>query len=98
MPPKRSGRSCSMTNRIAELISYPVGEAPSSATVLTEPPNDGELLDAYFSAVITAATRGSTAGVNIDVHLPETAKMPGGQGGHGRGGSGSGFVFTPDGF
>jgi S1-C subfamily serine protease len=59
---------------------------------------DGDLLDAYSHAVIGAAKRVSPAVVNIDVHMPETAKKNrrgGGGGGHG---SGSGFVFTPDGF
>jgi S1-C subfamily serine protease len=83
-----------MTNRIAELISNPVGGIRSGSAVAEREPSDGELLDAYSNAVINAAKRVSPAVVNIDVHMPETAKTPRG-GGHG---SGSGFVFTPDGF
>jgi len=91
-----------MTNRIAELISNPVGSG-HAATLgnhnTDQNPSDGDLLDAYSRAVIGAAKRVSPAVVNIDVHMPEKAgqnsRRGRGEGGHG---SGSGFVFTPDGF
>jgi S1-C subfamily serine protease len=59
--------------------------------------SDGELLDAYSAAVISAARRVSPAVVNIDVHMPEKVNK-GRRGGGEEHGSGSGFIFTPDGF
>jgi S1-C subfamily serine protease len=73
----------------------------STGVRVPEPPlpSDGELLDAYSRAVIDAAEKVSPSVVNIDVgHGPQ-----GPQGVHVSRppevrGSGSGFIFTPDGF
>jgi len=60
---------------------------------------DTDLLDAYSRAVISAAEQVSPAVVNIDIshrlpdHPATAARFP-----HEVRGSGSGFVFTPDGF
>ena len=75
------------------------------------PENEAPLFDAYSRAVTGAARRVSPAVVNIEVAhpLPEGRRVPGGRRGRGgRGGpegqpdeahgSGSGFIFTPDGF
>ncbi len=83
-------------NRIAQFVHD--AEPDSSFTEVASPiPAHGERqsMDAYSSAVITAAAKASPAVVFIEVQTaPRTNRrgqqIPGG-------GSGSGFVFTPDG-
>jgi S1-C subfamily serine protease len=58
---------------------------------------DAELLDAYSAAVIEAAEKISPSVVNIEVQQ-KAADGLAGMRGNPRRGSGSGFVFTPDGF
>ncbi len=58
---------------------------------------DAELLDAYSEAVIRAVERVSPCVVNIEVKRGTGPRQPGRKS-RDLGGSGSGFVFTPDGF
>jgi S1-C subfamily serine protease len=60
---------------------------------LASVPADGPLLDAYSNAVVTAAEAVSPSVVKIDVK-----KGSGQRGLREGGGSGSGFIITPDGF
>lgn len=61
--------------------------------------DDLNLLDAYSQAVITAAEKVSPAVVNIEVNKGGNGQRPGRSRFPGeRQGTGSGFVFTPDGF
>ncbi|HSV15293.1 MAG TPA: trypsin-like peptidase domain-containing protein [Tepidisphaeraceae bacterium] len=90
-----------MRNRITQFVAN--SDGGTVASVLTPPApvaSNGELLDAYSSAVVGAAQRVSPSVVFLDVQMPVPAgrgpQRPG-QGGHGHG-SGSGFIFTPDGF
>jgi S1-C subfamily serine protease len=57
------------------------------------PVSDGPLLDAYSDAVVNAADAVSPSVVKIDV-----SKTGGRRNGRESGGSGSGFIITPDGF
>src|SRR5688572_13344212 len=61
--------------------------------------DDADLLDAYSAAVIQASDKISPAVVNIEVQhkRKERGAVPA-RGGHPLRGSGSGFIFTPDGF
>jgi S1-C subfamily serine protease len=62
-------------------------------------PSDDELLDAYSRAVISAAEKTSPSVVNIDVQQRPRSQRTGDPRHHLEGhGSGSGFIFTPDGF
>src|SRR5512141_1685776 len=68
--------------------------------------SDVNLLDAYSQAVIAAADKVSPAVVNIEVNKgsngqePSQSRFPGERRGapDQRRGTGSGFIFTPDGF
>jgi S1-C subfamily serine protease len=60
------------------------------------PHDDGALLDAYSNAVTRAVERAGPSVVNIEVHGIEAPRSPR-RGPRPEGGSGSGFLFTPDG-
>jgi S1-C subfamily serine protease len=62
-------------------------------------PDDAALLDAYSVAVIAAAEKISPSVVNIEIqHKPADAGPHRSRRPHPLRGSGSGFIFTPDGF
>src|SRR5512139_713936 len=75
-------------------------------SAMTEISSDLDLLDAYSRAVIQAAEQVSPAVVNVEVNKetngqgPNRSRFPGEWRGapEQRRGTGSGFIFTPDGF
>jgi S1-C subfamily serine protease len=88
-----------MPKKILRLLSNEGVKGGEARTLDAIHPSDDDLLDAYSRAVISAAERVSPSVVNLDVRTNPRGK----QGARYRlpeelRGTGSGFIFTPDGF
>ena len=82
-------------NEVLQRISNETSSGKSESDVAS----DDYLLDAYSRAVIRAAEKVSPAVVKIDVRQqPRGRRVRTARPRWGRQGSGSGFIFTPDGF
>src|SRR5882724_11439319 len=86
-------------NKMKRALRLVLNENPQNSGSQPIAPSDGDLLDAYSGAVTAAAEKVSPSVVNIEVrHIPDSRQAhPSGRPQEARG-SGSGFVFTPDGF
>jgi S1-C subfamily serine protease len=81
------------------LVNNQGGELPQTPAPERVPFPDGELLDAYSQAIISAAEKLSPSVVNIEVQRrPQSQSGSEGRQRPEMHGSGSGFIFTPDGF
>ena len=78
------------------LLSAAAARTDSPDAAPNAVPAESEIFDAYSSAVIGAVERVGPAVVHLEVELPSRGRGRGR--GEQRGGTGSGFVFTPDGF
>lgn len=93
-------------NEILDLVTNDISDVSGLGSTsdavgyrpLGDPAGDDDLLDAYSRAVITAAEKVSPSVVHIVVSGGEGGERTRGSGPDGVRGSGSGFVFTPDGF
>jgi S1-C subfamily serine protease len=86
-------------NKMKRALRLVLNENPQNSGSQPITPSDDGLLDAYSAAVTAAAEKVSPSVVNIEVrHSPDSRQAsPSGHPAELRG-SGSGFVFTPDGF
>jgi S1-C subfamily serine protease len=77
--------------------SGPENQTPASAAAF-DSESDGALLDAYSQTIVGVAERVSPSVVNIEVSAAPKQPGRGQSAPPGPRGSGSGFIFTPDGF
>ena len=86
------------------LLADAANAAAPATPIHTEPDNDAELLDAYSRAVIAAVERVGPAVAHLEVWTDADPRARRGRGRSGNSapreatGTGSGFLFTPDGF
>lgn len=85
-----------MSSEIELLINEASDPDLGSAGRLAHADVDDDVMDAYSRAVIAAAEKVSPSVVYIEVEQPVRSRR--GNSRHERRGSGSGFIFTPDGF
>lgn len=88
-----------MPSEIELLIDDASDPRQGNTSRLTQPEPDDDILDAYSRAVITAAEKVSPSVVYIEIQQPvRNRRGSGPRAPQESRGSGSGFLFTPDGF
>ncbi len=81
--------------RVLRLVSNQSSQSTGAAPIVQ---SDDDLLDAYSAAVTAAAERVSPSVVNVEIRQRPDNRQPSPSRPMELRGSGSGFVFTPDGF
>ncbi len=88
-----------MSKKILRLASNEGARGGEAQVLEASRPSDDDLLDAYSRAVVSAAERVSPSVVNLDVRANVRVNRTTGYGPPEElRGTGSGFIFTPDGF
>jgi len=82
--------------RVLRLVSNQSSQSTDAAAPILQ--SDDDLLDAYSAAVTAAAERVSPSVVNVEIRQRPDNRQPSPSRPMELRGSGSGFVFTPDGF
>src|SRR5207249_8009326 len=82
--------------RVLRLVSNQSTQSTGAAAPILQ--SDDDLLDAYSAAVTAAAERVSPSVVNVEIRQRPDSRQPSASRPMELRGSGSGFVFTPDGF
>ena len=82
--------------RVLRLVSNQSSQSTGAASFILQ--SDDDLLDAYSAAVTAAAERVSPSVVNVEIRQRPDNRQPSPSRPMELRGSGSGFVFTPDGF
>ena len=82
--------------RVLRLVSNQSSQSTGAAPTILQ--SDDDLLDAYSAAVTAAAERVSPSVVNVEIRQRPDNRQPSPSRPMELRGSGSGFVFTPDGF
>ena len=82
--------------RVLRLVSNQSSQSTGAASPILQ--SDDDLLDAYSAAVTAAAERVSPSVVNVEIRQRPDNRQPSPSRPMELRGSGSGFVFTPDGF
>src|SRR5437660_12873095 len=82
--------------RVLRLVSNQSSQSTGAASPVLQ--SDDDLLDAYSAAVTAAAERVSLSVVNVEIRQRPDNRQPSPSRPMELRGSGSGFVFTPDGF
>jgi S1-C subfamily serine protease len=95
-PHLRNAETCSAcVIMLAQLLQSPASVGVAGVEVHDSPPREDTLLDAYSTAVTRTFDAAGAAVIHLEVHGPSQSSAPSQEA---AGGSGSGFLISPDGY